>query len=274
MPWNNNLAKIWTKMVGPSRPTISELNVYTKHAHKLKSDGRLKILILGSTPEFRDWAFEENMQVWVMDANKDYYKTISREIRHKTILKDSNFRENIIFDKWQNLSIENFFDIVIGDLAIGNIPPNELQTTLQRISNSLKPGGLWLGKSFFVPRNYKSPSLEKICKDFYNKYSNNHPYSYFAFYLTMNCLDKENLLDFKKQYDLLLSLHDQGLIKTETLKYFKNVGWDSQMKFKFYVPSQELYESLLSQFFKIQSIEYGQDIYSKYFPLYICIKEK
>lgn len=33
MGWNGQLAKIWTKTVGPSRPTASELTLYTKWAH-------------------------------------------------------------------------------------------------------------------------------------------------------------------------------------------------------------------------------------------------
>ena len=50
--WDSNLALIWTKMVGPSRPTISEMAVYTRYAHKLmlKNNEKLRILILGSTP--------------------------------------------------------------------------------------------------------------------------------------------------------------------------------------------------------------------------------
>ena len=89
--WNNNLALVWTHMVGPSRPTVSELYVYTKYAHKLleAKKRKLKLLVLGSTPEFRDWGFEENMIVTVMDCNPDYHEAIGREIRHKSIIRAS-----------------------------------------------------------------------------------------------------------------------------------------------------------------------------------------
>lgn len=89
MSWNSTLALLWTRTVGPSRPTVSELAIYTKYAHKLlnNSKNRLKILILGSTPEFRDWAFEENMETTIIDYSADYNKTISREIRHKSIIE-------------------------------------------------------------------------------------------------------------------------------------------------------------------------------------------
>ena len=63
--WNGNLARVWTKMVGPSRPTISELAVYSKYAKLIQnnSNHKLKLLVLGSTPEFRDWGYENNFEI-------------------------------------------------------------------------------------------------------------------------------------------------------------------------------------------------------------------
>ncbi len=274
MAWNNKLALIWTKMVGPSRPTASELAVYTKYAHKLMSkvNRRLRILILGSTPEFRDWAYEENMEVWVLDANKSYNRTINRELRHKIVLENKEFQEQTVIDKWQNLNKKEFFDIIIGDLSVGNVAPDDLEPLLKNISDSLTAQGLYLGKSFFVPENFTLPPLEKVCKELYTKYNAYHPYSYLAFYLTMASIDENNLLDFKKQYELLLDLNKKGLIKNETLKYFKDVGWDSEMQFKFYVPDEKHYKNLLTKFFHIAQVEYGLDVYSKHFPLFIATK--
>lgn len=270
MGWNNQLAKIWTKMVGPSRPSISELAIYTECAHLLMENrkDKLKLLILGSTPEFRDWGYEENMEVWVMDANLDYNKTINREIRHKNII--SNKLEHFIHDYWQNLNFENFFDIIIGDLAIGNIPSNELEDFIKKVNRSLCKDGLFLGKSFYIPRNYKHIDLKKLCQEYYKgpKY---HPYSYFSFYLTMESI-KGNVLDFKDQYDNLIDLYNNGFMSQETLKHFENVGWDSEMKFKFYVPSVETFESLILKYMDIIDVKFGKDIYSPNFPLYIIKK--
>lgn len=98
--WNGQLARIWTKMVGPSRPTISELAVYTKWAKIVQNSTHrwLKLLVLGSTPEFRDWGYENNFEITVMDCNQDYHEEIFREIRHKCI------QEKFLCAKWQDLS--------------------------------------------------------------------------------------------------------------------------------------------------------------------------
>lgn len=274
MGWNNDLACLWTKMVGPSRPTVSELTVYSKYAHALmeKKKRRLKLLVLGSTPEFRDWGFEENMEVWVMDANLDYHNTINREIRHKCIIDSEHYKESVVCGFWQDMDFIDEFDIIIGDLAIGNIPPERLEEFISKVKTALTKDGMFLGKSFFVPDDYKKVDFKELMKDYYNGAPYN-PYSFLAFHLTMHCLDENNMLNFKKQYDFLQELHKQGIVKKETLTYFENVGWDTAMKFGFHCPKQSDYKHLLEKYLFIETTEYGQDIYSPYFPLYIATKK-
>lgn len=268
--WGKDLAICWTRMVGPSRPTISEIAIYTKYIRILQSNlnRRLKILILGSTPEFRDWAFEENMDVTVMDYSVEYHETISREIRHKCIVEQREGREKFICKNWIELDDTDEYDIIIGDLVIGNIPPKQLDKFLSKVSIALKKDGLFLGKSFFVPRNYKIITPEELIRQYYNG-PPYHPYSALSFDLTMYSIDANNILSFKKQYNELEKLKHKGLIKDETMLYFENIGWDKEMKFQFYVPCVEEYEQLVKKYLKIFCVEYGNEIYSTKFPLYI-----
>lgn len=267
--WGKELAICWTRMVGPSRPTISELAVYTKYIRILqkKLNRRIKILILGSTPEFRDWAFEENMEVTVMDYSKEYHETISREIRHKYIIENEN-QEKFICKNWIELDSRDEYDVIIGDLVIGNITPNQLNDFLYKISLALKKDGLFLGKSFFVPKDYKVIKPEDLIKQYYSGHPY-HPYSALSFDLTMYSIDENNLLSFKRQYNELVKLKTKGLIKDETMSYFENIGWDNEMKFQFYVPSIEEYEKLVKKYLKIFCVDYSNEIYADKFPLYI-----
>lgn len=262
--WNGQLAITWTKMVGPSRPTISELAIYDKWAKLVQSklNRQLKLLVLGSTPEFRDWGYENNFNITVMDCNKDYHEAISREIRHKCI------KENIIIEKWQDLNAENEYDIIIGDLAIGNIPPEKLQDFIKRVSVALTEYGLFLGKSFYANKTHKPLSPKQIVEKYYNG-SPCHPYSAFVYDLTMNCIDENNMLSFPKQYAVLKELNINGVLRDETFSYFQDVGWDTDMKFLFHVPYMDEFEILLNKHMKIYYTEYGNEIYSENFPLYI-----
>lgn len=270
--WNSNLALLWTRMVGPSRPTISEICIYTKYTHELqeKLNRRLDILILGSTPEFRDWAFEENMKVTVIDGNIDYHNEISRELRHKSIIDEQE--ERLVVKRWEDMDFDNEFDIIIGDLAIGNIQPNKLEQFIVNVQKGLRRGGLFLGKSFFVPKGYKTTTPEELVKNYYSQGSYYHPYSFLVFDLTMYCIDKNNMLDFKVMYDELIKLKKENLITDETMSHFEGIGWDTEMKFKFHVPKVEDYEDLINKYMNIKNVEYGIDVYSKNFPLYIAEK--
>lgn len=142
--WNRELATIWTNNVAPSRPSHSEMFVYTQYLRQLQKESNrpIKLLVLGSTPEFRDWGYDENLIVHVVDKSEEYYKTVSREIRHK------NIQEHLHISSWESMSFDEQFDIIIGDLSIGNIEPNKFDDFLINIEKALAPGGLFMGKSF------------------------------------------------------------------------------------------------------------------------------
>jgi len=266
--WNAELATVWTKMVGPSRPTISELNVYLKYIRclQLQRKRKLKMLVLGSTPEFRDMGFEECMEVTVIDCNRDYYEKISREIRHKCALE----KEILYVKKWQEIDEQSRYDIIIGDLVTGNVEPNELENLLLSVSNALLPGGYYLGKSFYQLKEYQVKQPEDILKQYYNNPSY-HPYSSMIYDFSIFCLE-DDVLYFDKMYKLIESLFLSGMMDEKTFEYFQNIGLDNEMKFSFYIPDFESYLSSVSKYMNIESIEYSNDIYAKQFPLVIAKK--
>lgn len=268
--WNSDLATLWTKMVGPSRPTCSELNVYLKYIRELQysQKRKLKMLVLGSTPEFRDLGFEESMDVTVIDCNVDYHNTINREIHHKTALA----REHFLNQRWQDLDVPNAYDIIIGDLVIGNLASEELENFIERVSKSLTNGGFYLGKSFFQLDNYSVTSPVKAIEK-YNANPAFHPYSSMIYDFSIYSIDEE-LLHFSKMYNIIKKLHSDGLMDDDTFWYFNNIGLDKGMEFTFYIPRFEYYKTLVGKYLTIRSVDYGDDVYSKQFPLLIAQKTK
>lgn len=270
--WDSNVALLWTKMVAPIRPSISELYIYTKETHQLqkKLNRKLNILILGSTPEFRDWAFEENMNVTIVDASHDYHNKISRELRHKCIIEES--RERVIIQRWEDMDFNAEFDIVIGDLTVGNVEPEKLEPFIKNVQKALRCGGLFLGKNFLVPNGYKIINPQKLIKEYYQTLSYYNPFSFLIFDLALYCIDKNNILDFKVLYNELTKLKKNDLITNETMNFFEGIGWDTEMNFKFHIPKLKDYEKLITKYLNIKNIEYGIDVYSQKFPLYIIEK--
>ena len=254
----------------PSRPSVSELSIYTEIARKLqdKLKRKLDILILGSTTEFRDWAYEENFNITVIDGNHEYYNEISKYLKHKDIMST----EKLIVRKWEDMEFENEFDIIIGDSAIGNIPKDKLELFIEKLKRALRNHGLFLGKSYFIPNNYIKVLPEEIAKNYSLTKSQHNPYVYMIFDLVMYSTNIDNMVEFDMIYSELLKLRENNLISDEILKEFNEIELLSEMNFKYHVPRINQYETLIKKYFNIKDIKYGLDIYSKNFPLYIIEK--
>ena len=225
--WGKALANIWTNNVPPSRPSCSEMCVYTEFLRKVQEKVRrpIKLLVLGSTPEFRDWGYDEALEIHVVDKSEDYYKQVSREIHHK------NLKEQVYFSKWEDMHFSDKFDVIIGDLAIGNVEPNRFDDFLKNIRDALTDHGVFMGKSFVWDDDEPVKSPKQIVDD-YRCSIQIHPYSFINHQLGLYCLDKKSFsIDFSRMYHELEKLYVSGDIDEELFSYFQDVGWNTEMKF-------------------------------------------
>lgn len=268
--WNRELATIWTNNVAPSRPSHSEMCVYTRYLRQLQKElnRQIKLLVLGSTPEFRDWGYDENLIVHVVDKSEEYYKTVSREIRHK------NLKETLHISFWEDMAFDEQFDIIIGDLSVGNVEPDRFDDFLANIEKALSPGGLFMGKSFIWAEDEPVKNPKQIV-DEYNSSIKIHPYTFINHQLGLYCLDKVTfLVDFGKMYKELFDLHNNGYIGDELFSFFTDVGWNTEMKFKFFSPSQELFQRKVNEHLSFITFEHTSDMYTNVFPIYVAQKRK
>ena len=265
--WNKEISHKWTNMTWPNRPSISELAIYTKKLREFeKENNREKsCLILGSNVEFRDWAYDENLDVSIMQNNEEYHLATYRELRHK----EAPYK--IIYENWHNIKFNNRFDFIVGDQVVSNLGTTNIDEFLKNVGASLKEGGYFLSKTYLKPKNYINKSLEDIFKE-YNKVKSLNPISFCMFDLTMLCLDKNNFVDFNKMQHLIENAFKSKLIDEKTYKIFSNIGLSS-MNFKFYVPMKDEYENILRKYFVIERIEYTNDVGADNFPIYILRKK-
>ena len=265
--WNSDLALLWTKNIPPCRPSYSEMSIYTKYLRIIQERNlfrKIKVLILGSSAEFRDWGFQENLDVTIIDCSKDYNLAIKRELRHK------DCEEKLIIERWQDMSFDNEFDLIVGDLVIGNLYPEEVPPFLKRISRALIKDGFFMTKSFFYNENKPIKPYKEIILDFYKTGITYHPYSKLIYKIAISCMDKEtNMLNFKQMYIETVKLYEAGIMKFETYKKFCDLGWDKDMKFLFHIPTIEQWEKWICENLIIYNKEYGLDLYSEDFPIYI-----
>ena len=58
-------------------------------------------------------------------------------------------------------------------------------------------------------------------------------------------------------------------MKEETFEKFKHLEWEKEMKFLFHIPTFTQWENWIAEYLKLHNKEYGIDLYSKDFPIYI-----
>lgn len=268
--WGKELALTWTNYLPPCRPSVNEMFIYDTYARMLKEaieKKQIDILVLGSTPEFRDWGFQEQMNVTVMDYSIEYHDAITREMRHK------NVNDKLVNRKWQDMDFEGDFDIVVGDLVIGNVVIDELASLVAAISRALRPGGYFMTKSFFWMDDYNPCLLPDIFAWYYNGSQVNHIFPEIAYDLTMCFTDPvTQILSFDKMYNAIDQLHKQGLVQDGHFDHFTSLGWGDNIKIGFSVPRENFWMACIQEHFEAVSIERGHDVYSDNIPVYVMEK--
>jgi hypothetical protein len=267
--WTAEIANIWKNYVPPCRPSRYELDVCSRFLKEMRLlHGRqIRLLILGSTTEYRDWAFEEFCDVSIIDESINYHKAISHELTHKTAV------EKLYIGKWQEMLFTNEFDMVVGDLVTGNLTPKDVGNLIKRVSNALLPNGLFLTKSFFYRDNYKPRTPDEILSDYEKCSRYEDPFPINAFELTLSCTDKSNyMLHFSSMFNAIRSAFERGIISEKTFSRYTQLGWENEMKFDFYVMPLTLWEKEIMTNFSIIERSIGPYKWSINMPYYVCKK--
>ncbi|MBU4369682.1 hypothetical protein KKG58_02865, partial [Patescibacteria group bacterium] len=138
LPWNIELANAWKNLLPPVRPSVEELKIYNKYIKNvLKNNSKARILILGSTPEFRDLILKYKSTPICLDINSVVFKAL------KTLVKRKG-KEIFICSDWLKLKDKNKFDLIIGHEVFNMIPINKYSFLTQAIAENLKTDGLYI----------------------------------------------------------------------------------------------------------------------------------
>lgn len=264
--WDARLAELWTYDVPPSRPSIAEMAYYAQWAERYRKSvrRRLRMLVLGSTPEFRDWGYEEYAEVTVVDRSIEYHRTISREMRHK------GARETLVVSRWEDMSFDGEFDVVIGDLALGNVERDRFEEFIARVAAALRPKGLFMGKSFIWTKDMTQESPESIVLDYYANAGGIHPYTFINHRLGFSCLDRgTQMIRFADMYHSLNDLKEKGIAHDDVMGVFGELGWSAEMIASFFAPTKEDLLRAADSYFVLREFGGVRQVYSNLFPTYV-----
>jgi hypothetical protein len=266
--WSAELAKYWNHYVPPCRPTRFDLDLAAQflEQRRIAQNSRPSILVLGSTSEYRDFGFEEGCDVTVADNSIEYSVAASQNRRYKAA------EETFWNLDWLALPQTSHFDLVLGDLVVGNIWKADLPAFLSRVSGSLKEGGAFLTKSFFSVDHCEA--VRDTAKRFASNAEGRDPFPFLIYSLAMECRDRSTgELIFRDMYDRIEAMVNENILPGFVLSRFQRLGWNLGSKIVFQVLEREAWETHLGGFFSRVEQRIGPYFWSKDFPVYLCFKQ-
>ena len=265
--WGAELAVYWRNYVPPCRPSrfeLSRLSDITKDLRRNTRSRRLRVLILGSTTEFRDWAFEERLEAVVVDSSPEFHKEVSKELTH------DNVRESVIFDDWRSMKFDLEFDLVVGDLVIGNVPKVDLPRLLENVHNSLLPHGRFVTKSFFARNDRSAKAIHEVIENLRQFDPCDDPFPELIYELAMACTDNEKgILSFERMFNEIERAWQHGQVTDDQLIRFSEFGWGSKMKFDFLIPTESEWSDEYQRLFELDILYRDESTFLSSFPLYV-----
>jgi SAM-dependent methyltransferase len=186
--WHRQHAKVWEIMPSPARPSLGEVAIFQKYLDSLRigKEGKIKVLILGSTPEFRDLCNGERYEVICIDVNQPIYEALT------LLQKKPNLKERYICDNWLTFKDKKKYNIILGDAVTAMFPLGLYTQFFENMSQHLVKGGLLAIRVPYQDNRFKVP-IKKVMQNYRNIYKSKNVHIYTATYnfLVMNYLNKE-----------------------------------------------------------------------------------
>ncbi len=162
-----NLANYWRQLGPPIRPSKMEIKNYEQFLPlAIKKRKKLKILILGATPELRDLAHKYQAEVTVVDINWQMIMAM------RELMKYKNKPEIWVKSGWTAVPLaDNYYDVILGDGVVGNISQNDSRQWWQHLNEFLKNGGYFITRIFVGLYDKKAVADEfrKLLSDIFKK---------------------------------------------------------------------------------------------------------
>jgi len=243
----------WKYYESPARAIGSELEFVEK---KIKEKGpEVKVLILGSTPEYRNICVKLGIKVTLLDFSKDNYEYLSDEV------KDTS-NETFVEGNWLKTKLGGEFDIILGDHAPNMLNfKKEYALLFENVSKMLKKDG------FFIPRTYirfqgENITPEEVIKK-YEKIKKKYgiiPGSLREFFLSAYDYEKDECT-LGGVFIKIKEMCDKGLLTDEELDFFENKLSLKDRDFHFSMPEIKEFEKLALEYFEIVEVFYGTEPY-------------
>ena len=265
--WTSGVAQQWPIFIPPTRPSLSELAKIEKHLLALKKHSAdFKMLILGSTPEYRDLGLTYNVDYVCADYNEENFRALGTQMHHR----DS---ENCLVQvDWRRMNFDGEFNLILGDLATTVTPVKDHDLLLQTIAQSLKKNGLCILKTA-LRKNNKRMSHQDIFKLYRKERSYLNQFGAVWFEVMLADYDfKEDTMSCVKSYEELKKSFKRKIITKYEFEAFAQ-HWLSLGDFKMNIPLRTAFLAKARKYFTI-AVDSGEDWYKEDISLLILKRKK
>ena len=98
-------------------------------------------MVLGATPELRDLLYELKCEVTIIDAAAAMVQAMTGLKKHRSA------PEKVVISDWiDNPRKADYFDVIVGDIILANIPRQKQPEFLRGLARMLKPGGHFISR--------------------------------------------------------------------------------------------------------------------------------
>jgi len=264
----------------PGRPSKQAISLYRQFAKKsfigLKHQPR--VLVLGATPEIRDILAGLKVEVSIIDLNMEMILAMTE------VTKKKNPNEIIVKGDWTKMPFaSNYYDLVMGDIVLSNVPRSLQTPFLKEVKRVLGPRGYFISKMEVVPNDWQFESFDTVL----NKYAKipvvkNTAMELFAHLHTNIYQPKNRLIDTNDIKKGLKKYFKKGKYKHPSSKVTKllNKIWETwkPMEKRWTVAYEKEVSKQVSQYFKIQKKIVLNDCYfheiDESFPFWVCQVKK
>jgi hypothetical protein len=247
--WNAERARHWHLFLPPARPSIGEVAIYDELLTRHVFSGEEGVL-LGSTPELRLLAFQQNLKLSVFDINH----AVCNILRPHQVPSDS---ETYIQGHWLYKDNGKLFDFLLADGSINMLAPAEQKLLIKKMASMLHPNGLVLLRVHLASEPPYS-SIEQVFEAHRNGILPGKVFSATRTAIDMLLLEEKSLkLCFNEMHRVLHELHVQGLISNKEYNAYESLARFNAIEI-YYLEQSALFAEL-ARYFKIVEIQEGGD---------------
>ena len=261
--WNLQLAELWGRYPPPIRPSkdlIRLIQVFVQLT-QLELDDVPKILLLGSTPEFRDLCSMLKIPLTVVDFSRNNFDAQTR------LVTSPIYNETFVQQDWRDMRLKEQFNLVLAESSLNVVPKKDISSLLLRIREHMKPGALFVSKTWVVPRRILT--LSEIIAEYRAHWSEIDFYSFACGFLWLHFYDWEKDCVSVRQMDTAIrGLFDAGMLTAEEAESVIKLEYP-KVDLKIFLPQKNWLFQVSSNLFDVVLVTLSDDPNSHLYPVIV-----